>query len=207
MNKFSYPLNLPFLVSQKWNENPEYYNKIGMKGHNGWDFSVPEGTKVFAVHDGTVWFSGVDGTMSNTILIDTIDGTLRTAYAHLSILKVNNGDKVKKGQLIALSGNTGRYTSGPHLHFGVHTINNYSDIDRYNGYNGCVDPAKYWDGSYPSSSAVRTTEQTTAFLAMQKAILDFQVAVGIKDFVGKQLSSVVYGEKTKQAVLKIKSQL
>jgi hypothetical protein len=39
--KISYPLTMPFHISQRWGENPEYYAQLGMKGHNGVDFAVP----------------------------------------------------------------------------------------------------------------------------------------------------------------------
>jgi murein DD-endopeptidase MepM/ murein hydrolase activator NlpD len=185
-----YPCNPPFPISQKWGENAQYYNTIGMKGHNGWDFGVPTGTPIYATHDGIVWFAGMDGTMSNTVMIisdlfDYKDSQVqfKTAYAHLSEYFVTPGQKVKKGDKIALSGNTGRYTTGAHLHFGIHPVLNYADVEAGNGYNGCIDPAPYFDGSYPNSSK---TELPVHFIAFQKALNDFQSKEGLKpyDLVG-----------------------
>jgi murein DD-endopeptidase MepM/ murein hydrolase activator NlpD len=178
-----YPLMFPFVLSQPWGLNAEYYNKIGFKGHNGWDFSTVTGTPVYATHDGKVDFAGIDGTDSKTIALDTLQEydyegkkvKFRTMYAHLSEYFVSPGQMVKKGDKIGLTGNTGRYTTGPHLHFGVKPIVNYSPIDVNNGYNGCVDPIHFFDGTYPSRAATKP-QHVTAFI---QALNDFQRAEGI----------------------------
>jgi murein DD-endopeptidase MepM/ murein hydrolase activator NlpD len=93
--------------------------------HYGQDFSVPYGTEVYATGDGTVIESGWNsGGFGNCIKIDHGNG-LQSIYGHLSDIKVVNGLKVKRGDLIGLSGSTGT-SSGPHLHyqidkFGQHT--------------------------------------------------------------------------------------
>jgi murein DD-endopeptidase MepM/ murein hydrolase activator NlpD len=89
------------------------------KFHAGMDFTSPIGTKVHATGDGKVvkvlrnrWGYG------NHIIIDHGFG-YQTLYAHLSAFKVRVGDKVKRGQVIGLVGNTGKSTA-PHLHYEVH---------------------------------------------------------------------------------------
>lgn len=173
--KICYPLNLPFHVSQKWDEGKTYYNTIGLNGHNGWDFAVPVGTPVYATHDGVIQFAGIDSTMSLTVGIDSSDDRFRTLYCHLSEIKVKYGQKVQKGELIALSGNTGRYTTGPHLHFGIRPLPAKMD----NGYNGAVNPANYFDGTYPNSETGKAPQH---FIDFQKALEQFQLAEGIKPF-------------------------
>jgi murein DD-endopeptidase len=84
--------------------------------HHGMDFKVDVGTPIAASFDGVVtrtnWnFSG----NGNCIEVELADGTL-VKYLHLSENRVNAGDRVRAGQVIALSGNTGRST-GPHLHY------------------------------------------------------------------------------------------
>ena len=89
-----------------------------MKLHTGTDFGVPCGTPVFATADGTVISAGPGGGDGNRIVIDhgIVSGVdLVTTYNHLSSFAVTGG-AVKRGQLIALSGNTG-YSTGCHLHF------------------------------------------------------------------------------------------
>lgn len=86
--------------------------------HRGMDFGVPVGTPILAPGDGVVenafWDDGGGG---NVIFLKHPDG-LKTAYLHLSAFKVVKGQAVKAGDVIALSGNTGKST-GPHLHFEV----------------------------------------------------------------------------------------
>lgn len=85
--------------------------------HNGIDIGLPTGSSIKAADGGTVIFSGYDGGYGYTIRINH-GGGMVTVYAHNSKLQVKKGDKVYKGQQIALSGNSGSST-GPHLHFEV----------------------------------------------------------------------------------------
>ncbi len=91
------------------------------KIHNGIDIGVPTGTPVKASDGGTVVFCGNQGTYGNLVIIDHGAG-FSTYYAHNSELLVSKGNKVHKGQTIALSGNTGK-TTGPHLHFEIRKFN------------------------------------------------------------------------------------
>lgn len=96
--------------------------------HSGQDFAVPIGTKVEAAHKGTVVKAGPNGggdgpAYGNAIVIKHSNGTY-SQYAHLSKIQVHIGEQVKKGEKIALSGNTGN-SSGPHLHFEIRTTPNY----------------------------------------------------------------------------------
>ncbi|MBT2491437.1 M23 family metallopeptidase [Streptomyces sp. ISL-96] len=96
--------------------------------HSGQDFAVPVGTPVDAVHGGTVVKAGPNGggdgpAYGNAIVIKHANGTY-SQYAHLSKIQVTPGEKVKTGERIALSGNTGN-SSGPHLHFEIRTTPNY----------------------------------------------------------------------------------
>lgn len=86
--------------------------------HAGVDIGVPTGTPVLAADNGMVSFRGWDGNYGYVIHVDHGGGKV-TWYAHLSSFNVAVGDTVKKGQVIAYSGNTG-YSTGPHLHFEVH---------------------------------------------------------------------------------------
>jgi len=85
--------------------------------HSGIDIAVGTGNSVKAADGGKVIFSGTRGAYGKCVEIDH-GGLMTTLYAHNSKLLVKKGDKVFKGQKIALSGNTGRST-GPHLHFEV----------------------------------------------------------------------------------------
>ena len=85
--------------------------------HAGMDIAGPHGKEVIAPSDGTVVFAGLEGGYGNVLVIDHGYG-IKTRYGHLSAVKVKAGEKVKRGQIIAALGNTGRST-GPHLHYEV----------------------------------------------------------------------------------------
>lgn len=102
--------------------------KLGRRHlHSGVDFSAEIGTPIYATADGVVEFARQDynGGYGNLIKIDHSFG-FKTYYAHLSDLLVKRGDFVKKGQIIAYSGNTGMST-GPHLHYEIRFLGAYID--------------------------------------------------------------------------------
>ena len=85
--------------------------------HPGIDISTPIGTKVVAPADGIVLSTGVQGGYGNAIIIDHGYGVV-SRYGHLEGFNVQPGQKVRRGDVIAFVGNTGRST-GPHLHYEV----------------------------------------------------------------------------------------
>lgn len=89
-----------------------------IKFHPGIDFSAPTGTEIYATGDGVV----VEATQSrsgygNCLVIDHGYG-YKTMYAHINKFKVKQGERVKRGQLIATIGNSGK-TTAPHLHYEI----------------------------------------------------------------------------------------
>lgn len=89
--------------------------------HSGIDFSAAEGTRVQSTGDGIIAFSGYDKGYGQKITINH-GYSYKTIYAHLSKSLVRQGQRVKRGEIIALSGNTGLST-GPHLHYEVQKDN------------------------------------------------------------------------------------
>lgn len=85
--------------------------------HLGLDYGVPAGTPVHAVNHGTVLLARPLYFEGNCIVLDHGQG-LMSLYLHLSQFSVKEGDEVAPGQLIGLSGGTGRAT-GPHLHLAI----------------------------------------------------------------------------------------
>jgi murein DD-endopeptidase MepM/ murein hydrolase activator NlpD len=85
--------------------------------HPGLDISVPRGTKVHAPADGVVVFCGAKQGYGNAMVLDHGFGVV-TRYGHLDGFNVRPGQRVKRGDVIAFSGNTGRSTA-PHLHYEV----------------------------------------------------------------------------------------
>ena len=87
-------------------------------GHMGIDYGVKTGSPIFASVGGIITFS--DYTIgSGYMLIIQHDQGFTTVYKHCSSLLKKERDIVSQGDLIALSGNTGKNTSGPHLHFEI----------------------------------------------------------------------------------------
>lgn len=93
-------------------------NKVEL--HNGLDIAVPVGTPLYAIADGTVLDTGTDETEGIYVYyeIDLGDTKYTVKYLHMDSYVVRNREKVKQGQLIGYSGNTGRST-GAHLHLQI----------------------------------------------------------------------------------------
>lgn len=101
--------------------NARIFNGKLQSFHTGTDFRVAMNTPVPASNDGVVVLAKERYLSGNSVMIDHGEGVY-SVYFHLESFKVKVGDVVKQGQIIALSGNTGR-SSGAHLHFGI-VINN-----------------------------------------------------------------------------------
>ena len=102
-----------------------------LQNHQGVDYAVAEGTRVFATADGVVSeIKGMTSTSGITVVIDHRNG-YQTSYSHLQSTKVKEGQRVERGDIIALSGNSG-LSLAPHLHYEV----------RYNDMR--VDPIHYF---------------------------------------------------------------
>ena len=101
------------------------FNGVLKSVHQGLDFHARTGTPVAAANSGKVIVArGLFGE-GNCVMIDHGEGLI-TIYMHLSEFKVHEGDTVTRGQIVALSGGTGRAT-GPHLHMGVRWQGVYVD--------------------------------------------------------------------------------
>ena len=102
-----------------------------LQSHQGVDYTIPEGSRVFATADGVVRDAAQrNSTQGQTVVIDHGNG-YETSYSHLSKINVRKGQRVSRGEIIALSGDTGLSLS-PHLHYEV----------RLNGMR--VDPIHYF---------------------------------------------------------------
>ncbi len=91
--------------------------------HTGVDYVNGKNFDIYSIEDGIVVFSGYNGMCGNFILIDHGFGIF-SSYSHCSKLLVKEGNRVRKGELIAISGSTG-YATGDHLHFSL-IINGFS---------------------------------------------------------------------------------
>lgn len=120
-------------ITQRFGRTVDAKRLYTSGSHSGVDFRAAVGTPVYAVADGTVEGVGdTDQTCRKTsfgkwVFIRHPVG-LATAYGHLSLIKVSEGQRVVKGQLIAYSGNTG-HTTGPHLHLSVYASHGVNGED------------------------------------------------------------------------------
>lgn len=87
-------------------------------GHYGFDFALKENTPVYASSGGYVIFADYSPIYGYTIIINHPEDYV-TKYMHCALLIKKEGEIVKQGELIALSGNSGTESSGPHLHFEI----------------------------------------------------------------------------------------
>jgi len=108
--------------------------------HTGMDFTANVGTEVYATGDGVIEELEQSGWgYGNAIVINHGFG-FKTRYAHLSAFKVKQGQRVKRGELIGLVGNTGKST-GPHLHYEV--VKGGVKVNPIHYYHSDLTPAQY----------------------------------------------------------------
>ena len=126
--------NFEFMMPVKGTVTSRYGKReateVVSANHSGIDIGADQGTPIYAAIDGTVTVASSEGEYGKHIDIENND--VLTRYAHCSKLLVKKGQKVKKGDKIALVGSTGNST-GPHLHFEIRrdnrTINPESILD------------------------------------------------------------------------------
>ena len=124
---FMFPIDISKSIQVR-SDNPRFTDKFCQvrsydgKSHKGVDIACGEGTPVYAVSGGVVTTSRLSSSAGNYIVInhgeDAEGRKVESIYMHNSQLKVSEGQTVEKGELIALSGNTGQ-SSGPHSHFQI----------------------------------------------------------------------------------------
>lgn len=133
--RLSWPLPPEYTtVSQSFGENPERYIPYGLAGHEGWDFPCLVGTPTFATHDGWIdpkW----RGEYGDSVRV--YGEGFFTFHAHLSRTIGGYGQRVRAGQAIGKTGDTGRST-GPHLHWAIQV-----DAIANEAYKGWVNPEPY----------------------------------------------------------------
>ena len=145
----SWPAKGP--ITQRYGATKFAQTHYHSKFHNGIDIGIPIGTPIKSSAGGIVLAAGnqdkycFKGAYGKFVVIKHYNG-LTTLYAHLSFIKIKKGQRVKRGELIAYSGNTG-YSTNPHLHFGVYDSEKfYMKTSRFCGpmpIGGSVNPINY----------------------------------------------------------------
>ncbi len=119
----SWPLQKVF-VTQLFGKTVDSKRLYASGTHNGVDFRASVGTPVFAMADGTVLGVGdtdltcYGASFGKFIFIKYSNG-LSSTFGHLSLIKVYEGQQIKRGEMVGYSGNTG-HTTGPHLHVSLY---------------------------------------------------------------------------------------
>jgi len=145
-------------ITQSFGENPEDYEKFGIRGHNGIDFATPMYSIIVAVDDGKV-AEAQDDPEGYGLYIKLIHTWGESLYAHLNSIAVEVGEIVRKGDSLGLSGNSGN-SSGPHFHFAMRIY----PYNRQDGIGGYSDPAPYLGviAAPPITNGVMTSILTAA---------------------------------------------
>ncbi|MDR1023624.1 MAG: M23 family metallopeptidase [Prevotellaceae bacterium] len=136
------PINLSdpkvhFSGGYGWRSDPFYKVRTF---HHGIDFGGPVGTPIYAAGSGRVEKAEFNwGGYGNMVLIDHGFG-YHTRYAHLSAINVQKGDKIARGQIVGLMGDTGR-SRGTHLHYEVLFKN--QDVNPINFFNNDISEDEY----------------------------------------------------------------
>ena len=107
-----------------WEISAMYGEWRGSYAHRGLDIAVEWGSPVYSVGSGKVIYAGWDGVYGNMVKVD--NGREVFLYAHLSKIRVKNGEKVETRDRIGDVGSTG-YSTGPHLHLGLWVNGKLSD--------------------------------------------------------------------------------
>ena len=158
------PINLPFDPKDfvyfssfyGYRMHPIYKVK---KLHKGIDIVLPINSEVYASGEGIVKRVSYGMGYGKMVIIDHLNG-VETVYAHLNETKVIVGDRVKSGELIALSGNTGLST-GPHLHYEIRI------------HNKSIDPLKFYHCK--RSTLLQTMSNYKKFKQWEQNQISFRV--------------------------------
>lgn len=156
--QLSYPLKWT-IITQPFGANEDWYlPRTGTPGHTGLDLRARTPKKCFAVCDGVIKSAGFDAGGGGFIWLQTaqknVNGVLvrlEILYYHLSSERVDAGQRVKQGQWIGMTGNTGRITTAPHLHFAVRPYfyeNGTWTADWNNKFKGQIDPLPFIPGEH-----------------------------------------------------------
>jgi len=120
-----------------WRIHPIYKTQ---KMHNGIDFSAPTGIEIYATGDGVATIAGSKGNGYGLYVVLDHGFTYQTLYGHMSEVLVEEGQVVKRGQIIGKVGSTGTSVA-PHLHYEVHK--NGKPIDPINFFYSDLTPEQY----------------------------------------------------------------
>jgi murein DD-endopeptidase MepM/ murein hydrolase activator NlpD len=199
-------------VSQLFRQNKvSFYKQLGMKGHNGIDYVNKVGDPIIAPCDLEV--TGTENTgygmtlwakTKQSVFDADREYKLEMVFGHLSGFIERK--EAKMGFTIARTGNTGKYSTGAHLHFGVRPVyrvkgKGWKVFNYNNGYFGYLDPADFWVKTYKDMKPMFAQDWATQTIYQ----------LGVDGFwhihSDAQLFQRLYGKFTAMNIPKLKSEL
>lgn len=119
----AWPTSVPF-ITQQFGKTVDAVRLYASGSHSGVDFRAATGTPIYAMASGTVGGTGdtdlsCKGASFGKWILIRYDNNLASTYGHLSLIKVTNGQRVNRGDIVGYSGNTGHSTA-PHLHVSLY---------------------------------------------------------------------------------------
>ncbi len=119
VKNLSYPLAKESYITSGFGEREDPFNRPEIQFHRGIDLSANMNTDVTAVFHGTVESVGSSDDIGYYVIVNHGKG-IKTLYGHLDHYNVEEGQEVKQYDVIASSGNSGKRSTGPHLHLGLY---------------------------------------------------------------------------------------
>ena len=129
------------ILSSPFGTRKDPLNPSTWRIHNGIDIAATVGTPIHSPINGEVVATYYHNKGGTTLIIKDLKGKIRLGFCHLQRHTVTPGMTIKKGDLIALSGNSGGATTGAHLHFSLKTGGTWSDGEYVGG--KWADPTPY----------------------------------------------------------------
>lgn len=146
MTALAWPLEVNHIRRDVANNAFGMVRNGGTKAHQGWDLYARPTTECYAVADGTILDVRVSKSYGNMVILkfEHRSATLYAYYCHLSVRFVRRGEQVSRGDVIALTGNTGNASNlrgdDQHLHFEIRTM----AVGNPEGLAGRLDPARLY---------------------------------------------------------------
>uniref|UniRef100_A0A2V0RA85 M23ase beta-sheet core domain-containing protein n=1 Tax=viral metagenome TaxID=1070528 RepID=A0A2V0RA85_9ZZZZ len=113
----TFPTDCPRIREGSLNHTFGLVRNGGTRNHQGWDFGGNKGDRIVAISNGKIHSIGVKKNYGKYILLEAKSNAIYFFYAHLDVITVSSGDKVKKGDVIGKMGNTGNAINTPyHVH-------------------------------------------------------------------------------------------
>jgi murein DD-endopeptidase MepM/ murein hydrolase activator NlpD len=164
-----------------------FYQSIGLKGHNGWDFGTKDAEPIYWDTDGRgmVIETSIDCYGGLGVVVNSEDNGkfYKHRFWHLKEFKCHTGQILEGGDLIGLADNTGKST-GPHLHRDLKECDkNYNTLNKDNGYGGCLDIQLFWKNVFIKDYMAQLKGQVSILrqmLEIIRKIINLQIEIRIK---------------------------